>query len=74
MGRRTKLTAAQHAEIRDALRERSFLRKRIEQDRERLRQLRSSALADRYGVCDGTIKRILFGDPYAPNLILKEGA
>jgi ribosomal protein S25 len=64
MGRQTKLTASQHEEIRAAVTQREFLRKRIEADKLRIRRLSRKALAARYDVNIRTIDRVLSGDPY----------
>lgn len=64
MGRQTKLTAAQHEEIRAAVKEREFLRKRMKQDRHRLHRLTTRQLSLRYSVTPTTIRLVLSGYVY----------
>ena len=71
MGRHTKLTASQHAEIRATVAEREFLTKRVNELQREIRQtkrciakLQRTQLAYRYGVNPRTIERVLSGDPY----------
>jgi hypothetical protein len=64
VGRRTKLTAEQHEQIRSSPHERAFLAKRIAADKRRMRELSGPAMARRFSVCLTTIRRVMSGDPY----------
>jgi ribosome-binding protein aMBF1 (putative translation factor) len=71
MGRQTKLTASQHAEIRAAAKEREELldgarrfRQAAKRAQQRADRLSRKALSHRYGVNPRTIDRVLRGEPY----------
>jgi len=67
VGRRTKLTASQHEEIRATVKERCFLARRIVLDKLRIKELSQVQLAKRYGVGEYVIRRIL-GHGYYVNV------